>query len=203
MTLEVHALVDVSSILASARVAGSFIVRVFYSTIVGEFFYLLLAVTFLCQLVSFLKHNSKFQVIRLTQWAPTGQIYRHLTTSLNLLTPLADLLTTNLVATSSFLPRYYQVNDLLWQDGFLIDFLQKKLVDKWTRKFLIYSGYLFNERLVFDWVIRFYIDLVIWSTYRVMIYEFTNVASTLVATLFLFLVLYLVFALGYVSVLLF
>jgi hypothetical protein len=36
-----------------------------------------------------------------------------------------------------------------------------------------------------------------------MIYEFTNVASTLVATLFLFLVLYLVFALGYVSVLLF
>lgn len=130
VTLEVHALVDVSSILASARVAGSFIVRVFYSTIVGEFFYLLLAVTFLCQLVSFLKHNSKFQVIRLTQWAPTGQIYRHLTTSLNLLTPLVDLLTTNLVATSSFLPRYYQVNDLLWQDGFLIDFLQKKLVDK-------------------------------------------------------------------------
>lgn len=120
-----------------------------------------------------------------------------------LVTTLSTWLTTTVVDISAFLPRYYQLNDLLWQDGFLIDFLQKKMVDKWTRKFLIYSGYLFNERLVFDWVVRFYIDLVIWPTYRVMIYEFTNVASTLLATLFIFLVLFLVFTLGYVGILLF
>jgi hypothetical protein len=111
-------------------------------------------------------------------------------------------LLTAVIEASTFLPRYYHLNDLVWQDGFLIDFLQKKLVDKWTRKFLIYSGYLFNERLVFDWVIRFYIDLIIWPTYRVTIYEFTNVASTLLATLFIFLVLFLLFSLGFVVVLL-
>ncbi len=56
-----------------------------------------------------------------------------------------------------FLRSYYILNDIIWQDGFLIDFLQKKIIDKWIRKFVIFSGYLFNERLVFDYVIKFYI----------------------------------------------
>jgi len=43
----------------------------------------------------------------------------------------------------------------------LIDFLQKKIADNWTKKFLIYSSYLFNEKLLFDKVIRFYLNLVI------------------------------------------
>jgi hypothetical protein len=102
-----------------------------------------------------------------------------------------------------FLRNYYILNDLIWQDGFLIDFLQKKVVDKFIRRFLIYSGYLFNERLVFDYVVRFYIDLVIWPGYRVNIYEFNNVASTLLITLFLLMMLFLAISLLYFWLLLF
>jgi hypothetical protein len=58
----------------------------------------------------------------------------------------------------SFLPTYYHRNELLWQDGFLFDFLQKKSADVWLRKFVINTGYLFSERLVFDQVIRVYLD---------------------------------------------
>lgn len=110
---------------------------------------------------------------------------------------------TNFIESFVFLRNYYILNDLIWQDGFLIDFLQKKVVDKWMRKFLIYSAYLFNERLVFDYVVRFYIDLIVWPTYRINIYEFNNVASTLLITLFLLIMLFLVFSLMYLFLLFF
>jgi hypothetical protein len=110
---------------------------------------------------------------------------------------------TNFLESFIFLRNYYILNDLIWQDGFLIDFLQKKVADKWMRKFLIYSAYLFNERLVFDYVVRFYIDLIIWPTYRINIYEFNNVASTLLVTLFLLITLFLIFSLSYLFTLFF
>jgi len=116
---------------------------------------------------------------------------------------LVNDILTNFIESFIFLRNYYILNDLLWQDGFLIDFLQKKVVDKWMRKFLIYSAYLFNERLVFDYVVRFYIDLIVWPTYRINIYEFNNVASTLLITLFLLILLFLMFSLLYLSLLLF
>jgi len=77
------------------------------------------------------------------------------------ITVINDILN-NFIESFLFLRNYYILNDLVWQDGFLIDFLQKKVVDKWMRKFLIFSAYLFNERLVFDYVVRFYIDLIVW-----------------------------------------
>ena len=110
---------------------------------------------------------------------------------------------TNFIESFIFLRNYYILNDLIWQYGFLIDFLQKKVVDKWMRKFLIYSAYLFNERLVFDYVVRFYIDLIVWPTYKVNIYEFNNVSSTLLITLFLLIILFLVFSLMYFFILFF
>jgi len=88
-----------------------------------------------------------------------------------------------------FLKQYYRLNDLIWQDGFLIDFLQKKVVDRWIRGFVIYSGYLFNERFVFDKVVRFYIDYVIWPGYSVSIYEFQSVTNTITITLFILIML--------------
>ena len=98
-----------------------------------------------------------------------------------------------------FLKRYYRLNDLIWQDGMLIDFLQKKVADRWVRTFVIYSGYLFNERFVFDFVVRFYIDYIIWPTYRTSIYEFNNVSSTLSFTLFLMILFFFIFGLYYLS----
>jgi hypothetical protein len=110
---------------------------------------------------------------------------------------------TNFLESFIFLRNYYLLNDLIWQDGFLIDFLQKKIVDKWMRKFLIYSAYLFNERLVFDYVVRFYIDLIVWPTYKINIYEFNNVSSTLLITLFLLITIFLIFSLVYLFILFF
>jgi hypothetical protein len=114
---------------------------------------------------------------------------------------LINSIITNFLESFIFLRNYYILNDLIWQDGFLIDFLQKKVVDKWMRKFLIYSAYLFNERLVFDYVVRFYIDLIVWPTYRINIYEFNNVSSTLLVTLFLLITLFLIFSLAYLFIL--
>jgi len=112
-------------------------------------------------------------------------------------------LVNDFLARTLFLKRYYHINDLIWQDGFLIDFLQKKVVDKWMRKFLVFSANLFNERLVFDWVVRFYIDLVLWPGRRMAIFEFNNVASTLFVTLLLLITTFLLVVLFYLTLLLF
>ena len=118
------------------------------------------------------------------------------------ITVINDILN-NFIESFLFLRNYYILNDLVWQDGFLIDFLQKKVVDKWMRKFLIYSAYLFNERVVFDYVVRFYIDLVIWPSYRLSIYEFSNVSSTILVTTLLLLIVFLLIVIIYFSLLLF
>jgi hypothetical protein len=63
---------------------------------------------------------------------------------------LCNLTLESLTDNFYFLKKYYRLNDLIWQDGFLIDFLQKKVADRWVRTFIIYSGYLFSERFLFD-----------------------------------------------------
>lgn len=55
---------------------------------------------------------------------------------------------------------FYKISDLVWQEGFLIDFTQKKIVDKWVRKFLSNSSYLFSERVMFDFIIKIYTNLI-------------------------------------------
>ena len=82
-----------------------------------------------------------------------------------------------------FLNRYYYLNDILWQEGFFIDFAQKKSTDKFVRKFLIVSAYLFSERVVFDKVIRIYSDLIFFVSGYKAIYDFTSVSKMLLALL--------------------
>ena len=74
------------------------------------------------------------------------------------------------------LSTYYRINDLIWQDGLLIDFVQKKVTDKWMRKFLIISSYLFSERVLFTFVVKFYNDLVIWPSTHASVFELSNVS---------------------------
>ena len=103
----------------------------------------------------------------------------------------------------TFLPSYYRVNDLMWQDGLLIDFLQKKVADKWIRRFLVCSSYLFSERVLFKFVVRFYIDYIVWpATYRT-IFEFSNVTLMLSAVLISLSVVLLTFNLVYLYSILF
>lgn len=119
----------------------------------------------------------------------------------NRITNLASLINNDilnsLLLKTFFLNRYYKLNDQVWQDGFLIDFLQKKFLDKWVRRFLITSSYLFNERVVFDRLVRAYTDLVIWSGSRLFIYEFSNVASTLLVINLLIVFVFLLLSMNY------
>jgi len=90
-----------------------------------------------------------------------------------------------------FLPTFYSRNENMWVDGMLIDFLQKKVADAWIRRFVIFTGYLFSERYVFENIVRFYLDNFLWQLHANSMSESTNVATMLNTTLFLYLTLYL------------
>lgn len=84
----------------------------------------------------------------------------------------------------NFVPRYYQLNELIWQDGFLLDFLQKKTLNSWIKKFVILSGNLFSEKLLFDALIKFYLNTVVYPLNFIFIFEVTNVYNLLFFTIF-------------------
>lgn len=112
-------------------------------------------------------------------------------------------LVSNFLIKTQFLFNYYLLNELIWQEGLLVDFLQKKSTDNWVKFFLIYSSYLFNERLVFERVIRFYLDLIIWPLHKLFIFEFNNVGNTLFVNFFFFFTFIIFFYFCYVFLLLF
>ena len=123
-----------------------------------------------------------------------------------LLTRLGDFnvyLLNSLLFRTEPLVDYYRINDLLWQDGLLIDFVQKKITDKWVRKFLVSSSYLFSERVLFTFVVKFYNDLVIWSSTVSTIFEFSNISLMLHFTLTALLALLVSLNLGYLFVIFF
>ena len=85
-----------------------------------------------------------------------------------------------------FIPTFYVRNEYIWQDGFLFDFLQKKTADAWVRRFVIYTGFIFSERLVFDSVVRIYIDNLIWTLHNFSIFELNNVSEMLLSIIYLY-----------------
>ena len=94
------------------------------------------------------------------------------------------------VSKSAFVPTYYVRSENMWQDGFLFDFLQKKTADAWVRRFVIYTGFLFSERLVFDTVVRLYVDNLIWPAHYISIFEVSNVSEMLTSVIFLYATLF-------------
>lgn len=102
---------------------------------------------------------------------------------------------------SSFLQTYYTRSENLWNDGFLFDFLQKKTADAWIRRFVIYTGFLFSERLVFDYVVRIYLDNLIWPLHNISIFETSNVSEMLLNVLFMYLSLFTLLLSFYVLIL--
>lgn len=103
----------------------------------------------------------------------------------------------SLIKNFLFLPTYYSRNENLWVDGFLIDFLQKKSVDLWLRKFVIYTGFLFSERLLFDAVIRLYLDVLIWPAHYISIFAAANVTELLNTTLYFYFSIFSLLSLFY------
>lgn len=97
----------------------------------------------------------------------------------------------NLTQSLSFITTYYSRNELIWSDGFLLDFLQKKTADLWVRKFVIYTGFLFSERLVFEAVVRIYLDNMIWPSHNLSTFETPNVSEMLLNVLYTYFLLFL------------
>ena len=54
----------------------------------------------------------------------------------------------------------------------------------WLRKFVIYTGFLFSERLVFDSIVKLYIDYLVWYMHKFTIFEVNNVFEMLSVTIF-------------------
>jgi hypothetical protein len=86
----------------------------------------------------------------------------------------------------TFLPKYYQRNENLWNDSLLIDFLQKKTMDSWLRQYVICTGFLFSEKVVFEALVRVYNDTLTWPLHNQYLTEVSNVASMLSCLLYLF-----------------
>ena len=108
----------------------------------------------------------------------------------------------NFIQKSSFITVYFVRNENMWGDGFLFDFLQKKTADAWVRRFVIYTGFLFSERLVFDSVVRLYLDNLIWPGHSNSIFEVANVSEMLSYTIFVLLSLFFIVVLVWPLVLL-
>ena len=90
----------------------------------------------------------------------------------------------------TFIPIYYYRSELIWSDGFLFDFLQKKSVDTWLRKFVINTGYILSERMVFDKIVRLYIDNFIYPLHNFGFLESDNVLDMLSIIIFFFFALF-------------
>ena len=112
------------------------------------------------------------------------------------LTTLCELLILNLVKKTKTLPVFYKRSELIWNDGFLIDFLQKKTMDLWLRKFVIFTGFLFSERFAFETIVHLYSNNFIWSAHNISIFETNNVSemlTTIITTVFLLLLAFYLF----------
>ena len=103
----------------------------------------------------------------------------------------------SLLHSVSFLHSYYLVNERVWLEGLLIDFLQKSVFDKWVRRFLVHSAYLFNERVLFDYVIKMYSDNVIWSSHNVGFFDFKSLSNVLLLIVTCVVALLVAFNLAY------
>jgi hypothetical protein len=99
---------------------------------------------------------------------------------------LLDIICLTLLNNLNFLNKYATRNELIWSDGFLLDFLQKKSLDLWIRKFLVYTGFLFSERLVFEYLIRLYSDYFVLPMTNLFYAELPNVSSVLSIMLYMY-----------------
>lgn len=97
-----------------------------------------------------------------------------------------------------FLPRYYSRNENLWVDGFILDFLQKKSADLLIRKFVIYTGFIFSERLIFDSIVRIYLDNILWPAHYNGLFEANNVLEMLSTNIFFYFYFFGLVTLSYI-----
>lgn len=52
--------------------------------------------------------------------------------------------------------------EVFFLEGALIDYLQKKMFDRWAKQFLVFSVLIYNERYLFERISRFLLDSFLW-----------------------------------------
>lgn len=120
-----------------------------------------------------------------TEFLSTPKPIKQLTSALQqTLTTLIEIVGSVIAGQTLYIHKYLSMTSNVWNDGFLFDFLQKKTMDAWVRRFVIYTGFVFSERLVFDTVYRVYIDFLLKPLSANSIFETANVAELLLVTLF-------------------
>ena len=104
----------------------------------------------------------------------------------------------NVLHRTNFIEKYYIRSEYIWQDGFLFDFLQKKTADLWVRQFVIYTGFIFSERFMFENVVRLYLDYLIWPGHNLSLFETNNVSDMLNVIIYTYASLFLLFVSMYI-----
>lgn len=95
-------------------------------------------------------------------------------------------LITKFLRATYFLPSYFKVNEWVWQEGLLVDFLQKKVFDKWVRRHLIRTNALFNESLLFRRTVDFYWFLINLPSHHTNLFFFNSPVFNFLYALFFF-----------------
>jgi len=86
---------------------------------------------------------------------------------------------------------FFQQTELLLQDGLFIDFLQKQSLELWLRQFILATGCIFSERLVFETLIKFFFTHLLWPIKLRLNFETANTSDLLVTTFYFLLTLFL------------
>lgn len=128
----------------------------------------------------------------------TKQLNIQLNTLVTYISFLLNDISQNVLLQTNFIEKYYIRSEYIWQDGFLFDFLQKKTADLWVRQFVIYTGFIFSERFMFENVVRLYLDYLIWPSHNFSIFETSNVADMLNIIIYTYISLFLLYASLYV-----
>ena len=121
------------------------------------------------------------------------QVNLHLNTLTKYISFILSDISVNLLTQTNFIEKYYIRNEYIWQDGFLFDFLQKKTADLWVRQFVIYTGFIFSERFMFENVVRLYLDYLIWPGHSLSIFETNNVSDMLNVIIYTYISLFLLY----------
>jgi len=82
------------------------------------------------------------------------------------------------------LSRFFSQNELLLQDGFIIDFLQKQTLELWLRQYVLSTGSVFSERLVFETITKFFFKYLLWPTKTRVYFEAVSVSDLLLITFY-------------------
>jgi len=122
-----------------------------------------------------------------------NQINSHLNTLAKYVSFILSDISVTLLIQTNFIEKYYIRNEYIWQDGFLFDFLQKKTADLWVRQFVIYTGFIFSERFMFENVVRLYLDYLIWPGHSLSIFETNNVSDMLNTIIYTYISLFLLY----------